>query len=106
MKRYRLLGADGVLHESDERGTLGGNARLRIYGRLDCPSALRALAWPDAPYRRHRVFFRSEAEAIAAGFRPCGRCLRERYREWARGPGEGRHPWRHAGTSPSRADGG
>jgi methylphosphotriester-DNA--protein-cysteine methyltransferase len=30
----------------------------------------------------HRVFFADEATAIAAGYRPCGACLRERYAEW------------------------
>jgi methylphosphotriester-DNA--protein-cysteine methyltransferase len=28
------------------------------------------------------VFFADEETAIAAGFRPCGACLRDRYREW------------------------
>lgn len=30
----------------------------------------------------HRVFFADEETAIAAGYRPCGNCLREKYREW------------------------
>lgn len=30
----------------------------------------------------HRVFFADEQTAIAAGYRPCAVCLRERYREW------------------------
>lgn len=62
------------------RGTLGGNRRLRIYGRLDCPSALRAIA--RGGYVRHRVFFADEAEAVAAGYRPCAVCLPEEYRKW------------------------
>jgi methylphosphotriester-DNA--protein-cysteine methyltransferase len=52
----------------------------RIYGRLDCPSALRALA--SGGYVAHRVFFADEATAVAAGYRPCARCLPERYRDW------------------------
>jgi len=28
------------------------------------------------------VFFAEEEAAIAAGFRPCGACLRERCAEW------------------------
>ncbi|HTO89234.1 MAG TPA: Ada metal-binding domain-containing protein [Thermoanaerobaculia bacterium] len=58
---------------------LGGNRRLKIYGRLDCSSAIRALR---RGYARHRVFFRDEAAAIAAGYRPCARCLPEQYRSW------------------------
>jgi len=60
---------------------LGGNARLRIYGRLDCPSALRAIK--NGPtYARNRVFFANEASATAAGFRPCGVCMRAAYAQW------------------------
>jgi methylphosphotriester-DNA--protein-cysteine methyltransferase len=62
------------------RGTLGGHRKTRIYGRLDCPSALRAIA--RGGYVKHRVFFADEAAAIAAGYRPCARCMPERYKEW------------------------
>jgi hypothetical protein len=76
-----LLGADGRFHESRSKGLLGGNARLKIYGRLDCPSALRAIK--NGPtYARHRVFFADEASATAAGFRPCGVCMRAAYAKW------------------------
>jgi len=61
------------LNASDQPGTLGGHRRLKIYGRLDCPSALRYVA--IGQYVRHRVFFADEATAIAAGYRPCARCL-------------------------------
>ncbi|GAA4894208.1 Ada metal-binding domain-containing protein [Actinomycetospora straminea] len=77
---HRLLGADGP-YDSPTPGTLGGHRRLRIYGRLDCPSALRRLA--RGQYARHRVFFADEATARAAGYRPCARCLPEAYRVWA-----------------------
>jgi len=53
-------------------GTLGGNRWLKIYGRLDCPSALRWIA--RGHYVRHRVFFADEATARAAGYRPCRVC--------------------------------
>jgi methylphosphotriester-DNA--protein-cysteine methyltransferase len=33
-------------------------------------------------YVRHRVFFADEATAIAAGYRPCARCMPEAYRRW------------------------
>ncbi len=74
----RLLGPDGA-YDSDVPGTLGGNARSRVYGRLDCPSALRAL--PQG-YARHRVFFADEATAVACGYRPCGTCLRAQHAAW------------------------
>ena len=61
------------------RGTLGGHRKTRIYGRLDCPSALRAIA--NGGYVEHRVFFADDA-AIAAGYRPCARCMPDKYREW------------------------
>jgi hypothetical protein len=46
---YTLLGADGRHYSGEDRGTLGGNSKLRIYGQLDCWSArnpLRAIALP------------------------------------------------------------
>lgn len=79
-RTYRLLGPDGVFYTSATPGRLGGHARTRVYGRLDCPVALSLLRRGFEP--RHRVFFADEATAIAAGFRPCGACLRERYRAW------------------------
>ena len=83
-KRYRLLGADGEVYESAEPGRLGGNRRARIYGRLDCGSARAALS---RGYAAHRVFFADEAAAVAAGYRPCGNCMREAYRAWKALPG-------------------
>lgn len=79
-QRYTLLAADGTPYESEQPGTLGGYRRGRIYGRLDCPSALRAIA--RGGYVTQRVFFADEATAIAAGYRPCGSCMREQYRRW------------------------
>jgi hypothetical protein len=38
------VGPDREPHASDQPGTLGGHHRGRIYGRLDCPAALRAIA--------------------------------------------------------------
>jgi len=77
---YRLLGLDGQFFDSQIPGTVGGHRRLKIYGRLDCPSALRHIALGH--YVQHRVFFLDEASAIAAGFRPCSRCMPEAYYEW------------------------
>ena len=61
-------------------GTLGGHRGTRIYGRLDCPAALRAIA--RGGYVSHRVFFRDEPHARAEGYRPCAVCLPEKYRVW------------------------
>jgi len=79
-KRYGLLGADGHEHWSEVPGKLGGHRRNKVYGRLDCPSALRWLA--RGHLVRHRVFFRDERTAIAAGYRPCAVCMPDEYRAW------------------------
>lgn len=80
MSGYLLLGADNRPYRSADPGILGGHRRSRIYGRLDCPAALRALA--RGGYSRWRVFFAAEAVAIEAGYRPCAVCLPGRYAEW------------------------
>jgi methylphosphotriester-DNA--protein-cysteine methyltransferase len=80
VKRYRLIGSDGEPYDSETKGLLGGHARTRVYGRLDCPVALSLLRRGFQP--RHRVFFADEPAAIAAGFRPCGACMRDEYRAW------------------------
>jgi len=85
---YRLLGANGEPFLSATAGLLGGNSRLKIYGRLDCPSARRAL---PGGYAQRRVFFADEATAIAAGYRPCGVCMREAYRRWKEATSAGAH---------------
>ena len=78
-KQYRLIGPDGKEVLSPVPGLFGGNRRRRIYGRLDCRSAIGSL---PTGYARHRVFFADEATALAAGYRPCGTCMREEYRTW------------------------
>nr|WP_110004529.1 Ada metal-binding domain-containing protein [Geodermatophilus normandii] len=78
-------------------GTLGGYRPGKIYGRLDCPSALRWIA--KGHYVNHRVFFADEATAIAAGYQPCSRCMPEKQREWERTP----TPQPHAPAAPGRA---
>lgn len=77
---WTVLGADGQPYVSEAPGTLGGNRRAKIYGRFDCPSALRALR--QGGYAKWRVFFADETTAIAAGYRPCGNCMRAEYKEW------------------------
>lgn len=79
-RTYTLTGPDGQPYPSTAPGALGGHRRGRRYGRLDCPSALRALA--RGGYVRERVFFADEATAVAAGHRPCARCLPREYAQW------------------------
>lgn len=55
--------------------TLGGNSQALIYGRLDCAQGKRL-------DRASRVFFTDEADAVAAGYRPCGGCMRAAYQLW------------------------
>jgi methylphosphotriester-DNA--protein-cysteine methyltransferase len=80
MRTYTLVGSDGRPYRSSEPGSLGGHRRSKIYGRLYCPSALSWIA--QGHYVTHRVFFADEAAAVAAGYRPCGHCLRPSYRAW------------------------
>lgn len=86
MKMYRLHDADGAQYLSETPGTLGGNSKLKIYGRLDCPSALSTIKRFPGSYEKSRVFFADEKTALAAGYRPCGNCLREKYREYMADP--------------------
>lgn len=53
----------------------GGNIQLKIYGKIDCTSGKRMQV-------KNRVFFIHEAEALQAGFRPCGHCMRKEYLQW------------------------
>ena len=79
-KTWKLVGFDGKLYPSAVPGTLGGHRRRRIYGRLDCRSAVLAIA--RGGYIRHRVFFLNEEDARAAGYRPCAVCLPADYTRW------------------------
>lgn len=82
MKQYKLLGADGQIYLSDTPGTFGGNGKLKIYGRLDCPTALSTIKRFPGSYEKSRVFFADEKTALQAGYRPCGNCLHEKYKEY------------------------
>lgn len=79
-KIYTLTGADGKSYESKIKGTLGGHRKDKIYGALNCAGAARWIA--KGHYVKHRVFFADEQTAIAAGYRPCYECLREKYKQW------------------------
>jgi len=79
-KKFKLIDINGEEYLSDIPGTLGGHKKLKLYGRLDCPSAKR---WIDkGQYISNRVFFENEETAIAAGYRPCAICLPNEYKEW------------------------
>jgi methylphosphotriester-DNA--protein-cysteine methyltransferase len=77
---WTLVGPNGLSYESESPGTLGGHRRTKIYGRLDCPGAARAIA--RGGYVASRVFFADEPTAVAAGYRPCAVCLRAAYDRW------------------------
>jgi methylphosphotriester-DNA--protein-cysteine methyltransferase len=79
-RTWKLIGPDGKPYDSDRPGTLGGHRRGRIYGRLDCPAALRAIA--RGGYVMQRVFFLTEEHARSAGYRPCAVCLPTAYAAW------------------------
>jgi len=79
---WTLLGPDRKPFSSSRRGTLGGHRGSRIFGRLDCPAALRAIELGG--YVRQRVFFLNRAHARAAGYRPCAACLPKEYAKWKR----------------------
>jgi hypothetical protein len=79
-KTYTILGADNIPYVSEAPGLLGGNRKSKIYGRFDCHAAIRAIK--VGGYEEYRVFFADEETAIAAGYRPCGACMREQYSIW------------------------
>lgn len=55
--------------------TLGGYIKTKIYGTLKCKSGKRMMV-------KNRIFFTDEQEAINAGYRPCGHCLPNAYKQW------------------------
>ena len=77
---YKLINKDGEEYLSETPGTLGGNKRLKIYGKLDCRSALKWIK--KGYYVKDRVFFLTKEDAIAAGYRPCAICMENEYKEW------------------------
>ena len=79
-KTWTLIGADGKPYQSERPGSLGGHRTRKLYGIFSCPSALQAIA--RGGYVKNRVFFRDEATAVAAGYRPCAVCLPEKYAAW------------------------
>jgi hypothetical protein len=79
-KAYKLLDGNNNYFQSETPGLLGGHRKSKIYGKLDCTSALNAIA--KGGYVKYRVFFADEQTALSAGYRPCARCLPEKYLKW------------------------
>ena len=77
---FTLIGRNGRPYTSSRKGKLGGHRKTKIYGRLDCRAARRALE--RGGYVKQRVFFASEADAVAAHYRPCAVCMPDAYAAW------------------------
>ncbi|HEY0245388.1 MAG TPA: Ada metal-binding domain-containing protein [Mucilaginibacter sp.] len=52
-----------------------GYQKKKIYGTLTCKAG-------KLMKTQNRVFFTDEQEAIASDYRPCARCMPEKYRLW------------------------
>ena len=78
-KDYKLLTKNGAVL-SKIPGTIGGNKKLKIYGRFDCKSALNWIQ--KGKYVDNRVFFEDEEFAKELGYRPCGVCMKKEYKKW------------------------
>jgi hypothetical protein len=83
-RTYTLLGPDRQPYQSATRGALGGHRPGRVYGRLDCPAALRAIA--RGSYIKNRVFFADQQTAVAARYRPCAVWLPDERTQWKAQP--------------------
>lgn len=70
-KLYKLVGADGKPYFSEQKGTLGGHRKLKIYGRLDCPSALRHIA-RGCMHERNRRLVDNSAVCVCYLTQPAG----------------------------------
>jgi len=76
MEQHTELSPD-VLRSRIRSGEIkfGGNCKLKIYGMLHCSSGKRMK-------QENRVFFKSEKEAIENNYRPCGHCMKAKYKLW------------------------
>ena len=76
LKRHQELSAQEVraaIHQGAIQ--LAGNCKLKIYGKLNCKSGKRMK-------NHNRIFFANEKEALEAGYRPCGHCLKLKFLSW------------------------
>ena len=78
-KAYKLQSINGE-YFSKIPGTCGGHKKLKIYGKLDCPSALRYIE--NGYYSNNRVFFEGYEVANELGYRPCSVCMKKEYEKW------------------------
>ena len=72
-KMFTLTGVDGGTYHSPVKGAFGGHRGTKVYGLMTCKTAARFVA--AGTYQKSRVFFADEAIAVAAGYRPCARCM-------------------------------
>ena len=76
MTRHNDIGRRELRQKIKNRSILyAGNSRLKIFGLLSCSSGQRMK-------KENRMFFKTETEALAVGFRPCGHCMPDQYRKW------------------------
>ncbi len=85
MRCHRIMINHNEISDSELRSKimkkeicLGGNKRLKIFGKLSCKSGKRMKT-------ENRVFFGSDSEAISNGYRPCGHCMNSKYQQWKNG---------------------
>ena len=83
---YKLLDANGQTYLSESPGLLGGNSKNKVYGSLKCGTALSTMKRFPGVYEKYRVFFADETTALAAGYHPCGNCMRKEYKEYMADP--------------------
>ena len=79
-KKYKLLDKNEKVIFSETSGQFGGHKKMKIYGKLDCSSALRYIE--KGQYVKYRVFFADKETTESAGYRPCAVCMRKEYLEW------------------------
>lgn len=59
-KQFKLTDANGSIYLSDTPGEYGGNGKLKVYGCLDCGTALASMRRFPGEYQKHRVFLRTK----------------------------------------------
>lgn len=79
-KTHTLIGADGKPHVSAEKGILGGRRGTKIFGRLDCPAALRAHC--PRQVRQPPSLLRRLGNSHPSRYRPCAVCMPDAYQTW------------------------
>lgn len=57
-----------------------GNARTHVYGKATCNATQGHLILDQKT--QDRVLFNNIEDAEAAGYRPCGKCMHDKYIEW------------------------